>query len=157
MNLGLVLDAIRGGLGLAELQVETIPHRETVVTLAIDSVRPAIEILLQACDLHHLSAITGDRTTTTDSTDAAFGCQVVLLYHFWHRQGLTLRTVLPPAAPGPPRAPTVSDLIPGAAFQEREVAEMFGVTFDGLDISEPFLLPDDWNDDPPLLDGGSAR
>ena len=39
-----------------------------------------------------------------------------------------------------PRVPTLTGLFAGAAWHERAVAEMFGVTFDGHDTA-PLLLP----------------
>lgn len=36
-------------------------------------------------------------------------------------------------------APTVSDLFQGATWHERETAEMFGITFTGLQDSRPLL------------------
>ena len=50
---------------------------------------------------------------------------------------------------------SVSDLIPGAAFYEREAAEMLGITFRRpAEDEQPdpgwFLLPDDWEGGAPL-------
>jgi NADH:ubiquinone oxidoreductase subunit C len=75
------------------------------------------------------------------------------MYHFWLGRGLTLRCVLPYDAP---YLESVRDLIPGAAFYEREAAEMLGITFRpacdqqaGGDPSR-FILPDDWEGGAPL-------
>jgi len=63
---------------------------------------------------------------------------IELLYHFWDGGGLTLRTSLPREEP---HIATLTDLIPGAAFYEREVSEMLGVTFDGHPDLRALLLP----------------
>ncbi|MCG2767772.1 MAG: NADH-quinone oxidoreductase subunit C, partial [Anaerolineae bacterium] len=76
------------------------------------------------------------------------GSEIELLYHFWDGQGLTLRTSLPREEP---HIATVVNLIPGAAFYEREVSEMLGVTFDGCLDRRSLLLPDDWNEEPPMI------
>lgn len=41
-----------------------------------------------------------------------------------------------------PRCPTLSGVFPGAAWHERETAEMFGVTFDGHPDPRKLLLDD---------------
>jgi NADH-quinone oxidoreductase subunit C len=94
-------------------------------------------MLIERFDLRHLSTITGQ-----DS-----GHEIELLYHFWSGQGLTLRVAL--AREGSTVA-SVTDLIPGAAFYEREVSEMLGVAFDGHPGLHPLLLPEDWRGRPPL-------
>lgn len=41
----------------------------------------------------------------------------------------------------PADVPSVSDIFPSAVWHERETAEMFGVTFEGLADRRPLLLP----------------
>jgi NADH:ubiquinone oxidoreductase subunit C len=65
-----------------------------------------------------------------------------LLYHF--SQGaavITLRLQVPRAGAV---VPTLSTIIPSAESSEREVAEMFGVTFDGLRATGHLYLPETW-------------
>ena len=50
-----------------------------------------------------------------------------------------LSTVVPDADP---HLASVADLLPGAAWHERETAEMFGVVFDGHPSPGPLLLRD---------------
>ena len=92
---------------------------------------------MEQFDFRHLSTITGDDT----------GEGVCVLYHFWHNYGITLRTILPY---DDLHIATLTDLIPGAAFYEREVFEMLGVTFDGHPNPERLFLPDDWDGGYPL-------
>jgi Ni,Fe-hydrogenase III component G len=87
--------------------------------------------------LHHLSAI-----TCFEMEDGIY-----LLYHFWHFGGLTLRVIL---EKDQPRLSSLTPLIPGAEFYEREVKEMIGVEFDGLSNSQPLFLPENWQSSPPL-------
>ena len=58
--------------------------------------------------------------------------------------------VLGAAYAGEARIASVTDLIPGASFYEREIGEMLHLTFDGHPDPRPLLLPDDWNGDAPL-------
>jgi NADH-quinone oxidoreductase subunit C len=51
------------------------------------------------------------------------------------------------------RIASITDLVPGASFYEREVSEMLHVTFEGHPDPRPMLLPDDWNGDAPLRRG----
>lgn len=117
--------------------VEAKPLDDTFITLPLDKLRPVVQLMMDQFDIYHLSTITGDDT----------GEEVRLLYHFWSGYGLTLCIRLPYTALS---MPTLTDMIPGAAFYEREIQEMLGVTFEGLDIPGPMFLPDDWNDGYPL-------
>jgi Ni,Fe-hydrogenase III large subunit/Ni,Fe-hydrogenase III component G len=123
------------------IQVRVVPIDDVWITLPVDCIYPAVEMLVEQLGIYHLSTISA-RHVTTISTPS-----IEVLYHFWHGSGLTLRFMLPDAKPS---IPTVTDLIPGAAFYEREVAEMLGVTVEGHPDPGPLLLPDDWNEGAPL-------
>lgn len=116
-----------------EFTIEDKPIDDTFVTLTPERVLPVVELLMDKFDIYHLSAITGD-----DEGDG-----VRLLYHFWSGYGITLDTRLPYDNL---RILTLTGLIPGAAFYEREIQEMLGVTFEGLETPGPMFLPDDWLD-----------
>ena len=137
MNIELIMEALRETFSDKHLEVRAVPADETFITLPPDCIHRAVQVLTGRFGWRHLSTITGDDT----------GHEIVLLYHFWQGHGLTLRTALPREGP---RVDTVTDLIPGAAFYEREVREMLGVAFDGLAGPPALLLPDDWDADPPL-------
>ncbi|MDA4128568.1 MAG: NADH-quinone oxidoreductase subunit C [Thaumarchaeota archaeon] len=49
-----------------------------------------------------------------------------------------------------PMVPTLIDVWPGAEYEERETHEMLGVDFQGHPNQKNLLLPEDWNDIPPL-------
>jgi NADH:ubiquinone oxidoreductase subunit C len=113
--------------------VEGKPVDDTFLILAAEKVHPVVALLMDKFDIYHLSTITGDD----------IGNGVRLLYHFWSGYGITLSTLLPYDALS---IPTLIDLIPGAAFYEREIQEMLGVAFEGLDTPGPLFLSDDWED-----------
>jgi NADH:ubiquinone oxidoreductase subunit C len=126
---------------------------EVWVTVPARCIRPAVQRMVKELDIWHLSTITAsdlwspDRTSADNQPD---GLEV--LYHFWMGRGLSLRCTLPYEDP---HLDSVSDLIPGAAFYEREVSEMLGITFRyvaGHERPEPgwLLLPDDWEGGAPL-------
>jgi NADH-quinone oxidoreductase subunit C len=78
-----------------------------------------------------------DLLTAVDEQEA--GTDVVL--HLWSvrdRSSVLLRTRCPG---GDPRVPTLSGVFAGAAWAEREVAEMFGLTVVGHPHPGPLLLP----------------
>jgi NADH:ubiquinone oxidoreductase subunit C len=137
MNVELVLEALREAFPTEALEPRAVPVDETFIPLPPDCVHPAVRILVERFGLRHLSTITGEDT----------GSEIVLLYHLWHGRGLTLRAELPRDGA---HIATLTDLIPGAAFYEREVSEMLGVTFDGHPDPGTLLLPDNWDSEPPL-------
>ena len=49
-----------------------------------------------------------------------------------------------------PVVPTLIEVWTGADFNERETHEMFGINFRGHPSQAHLLLPEDWNDLPPL-------
>lgn len=142
MYLEAILQALRETFPAETIEAQAVPMDETFIALPPDCVHLAVQVLIERFDLGHLSTITGQDT----------GNEIELLYHFWGGGGLTLRTSLPREKP---HIATLTDLIPGAAFYEREVREMLGVTFDGFPIPRPLLLPDDWDGEPPLRQGES--
>ena len=137
MDMEAILTALQRAFPDCALEPRHVPFAETFVTLPSDRLHAAVEVLLADFDLHHLSTITGQDT----------GNVIELLYHFWQGQGLTLRTVL---AYDSLSIATVTDLIAGAAFYEREIMEMLGVTFEGHPEPQPLFLPDDWEGGVPL-------
>ena len=137
MNVELILQALRETFPAETVEAQAAPIGETFVALPVDCIHLAAQVLVKRFDLRHLSTITGQDT----------GSEIELLYHFWDGAGLTLRTSLPREEP---HIATLTDLIPGAAFYEREVSEMLGVTFDGHPDPRALLLPDDWDGEPPL-------
>ena len=136
-KLAVVLAAILSAFPGLDPQVREAPVDDVVITLPADLVEPAAHILVEQLGITHLSTITGDD----------MGDHIRLLYHFWDRTGITLEVKLPPDAP---RIGTLTTLIPGATFYEREVHERFGVVFEGHPDLRPLLLPEDWDSAPPL-------
>ena len=137
MNLVQVLEALQSVCSPDSMEeVRTLPVDECFVALPSTCLRRAVEVLLEM-GIWHLSTITGQ------DTDG----MVELLYHFWDGQGLTLCVSVPRQEA---HVPTLTDLIPGASFYEREIGEMLHVTVEGHPNPERLFLPDDWNGEAPL-------
>ena len=115
---------------------QSMPIDETLIAIPSENLRQAAAILLDE-DVWHLSTITCRQEQET----------LILLYHFWEKSGLSLRTSIPLSQP---HIDSLCPLIPGAEFYEREIREMFGVEFAGLTNPVALLLPDDWQDGYPM-------
>ena len=109
---------------------------ENQVLLASGQLLEAVVILLKN-DVKHLSTITGVYQEN----------KLQLLYHFWQGEGITLRVVIDVTDN---QVDSITDLIPGALFYEREIVEMFGVKIKGLDMATRMFLPDNWQGGAPM-------
>lgn len=116
---------------------------ELVVDITPACLVPLVAALVEAEAVHHLTAITGQDT----------GKELEVLYHFWSRQGLTLRVRCPRRGA---ELPSLVPILPAADWYEREVYEMLGVYFTGHPDLRRLVLPDDWEGAPPLLAEGPS-
>lgn len=122
-----------------KFEAGAMPVDEIVIDIPAACLKEVVGVLQDVFSIYHLSTITGQ----------AIGTDLELLYHFWHERGITLRVLLPRDEA---RVCTLTDIVPGADFYEREVGEMLGVTFEGHPGPEHLLLPDDWDEGPPMLE-----
>lgn len=136
MTMQSVIESLIKELGLNVDASSQLTFNEPQLPIDREQLIDAAKILLRK-GVSHLSTITG--------LDVEGRC--VLLYHFWHFGGLTLRITL---AENNERIQSLTSLIPGVEFYEREVRDMFGVVFDGLQNTERMFLPDNWQGDPPM-------
>ena len=75
-------------------------------------------------------------------TGIDLGKEIEVIHHLTNGgYVISLRSHVPKEAPV---IPSLVDVIPGSALFEREVHELFGVTFKGNPDLAPLLLPDDW-------------
>jgi len=73
-----------------------------------------------------------------------------------HPRNRRIRTICQVAAENP-EVESLADLYPGLAFAEREVYDMFGITFTGHPELTRILMPDDWVGYPLRKDDAPAR
>ena len=94
--------------------------------------RDAVKSLLEANKEAGIVALTG----------LDMGKKIGLMYHMCTNGVIvTIKTEIPKKNP---KIATISDLIPGAQFHEREAADLFGVIFEGHPNPARLVLPDDW-------------
>jgi Ni,Fe-hydrogenase III large subunit/Ni,Fe-hydrogenase III component G len=116
------------------VQIPTVPLGKASVQVKSDSNRDALKILFEIDKNAGISAITG----------LDLGETIGLMYHFRSKGALvTVRTEVPKQDP---RIRTIADMLPGAVFHEREVADLFGVVFEGHPNPARLVLPEDWPD-----------
>jgi formate hydrogenlyase subunit 5 len=106
--------------GTATIQVDADKHKD------------AIRVMLDADKKTALTAITG----------IDLGANIGVLYHIRLSDGfVTVRAELPKENA---KIATITDLIPGAAFHEREVTDLLGVYVEGHPSPGRLLLSENW-------------
>ena len=138
-------EALNGALmnsRVYEREVGAKKHIYTSVWLDVerDGFRPAILHVCQLQDKAHFSVI----------SQVDIGDSVDLLYHFSLFTGehlkaiaLVIRITLPKTDL---TIPTITDVIPGAIFSERETQEMMGVKIVGIPDDRRLFIPEDFPD-----------
>ena len=121
-----------------EVAVKKNKFRSLWVEVKKSAFRDAVDHICHLQEYPHLAIIS--------SSD--LGAEVELIYHFTIYYGhhleelsLGLRVKLPKSDL---KIPTITDLIPGALFTERETQEMMGVEVVGIPDSRRLFLPEDF-------------
>ena len=86
------------------------------------------------------------------------GFQLVLTvfsHKFNHK--ITIKTLLPAKDDDSPIVGTISGVWPSAEWFEREMAELFGIVFQGHPDPRRLLLDDDWDEGYPMRRGWSGK
>jgi len=114
------------------LEVKNPRERRIFATVNRARLRETVEQLI------HQKIFTGIATITGIDD----GDEIEAIYHFT-RKGLVL-SLKTRVSKEDPTLPTIIDIIPGSAFYEREVHDLFGVKFEGNPDLSPLILPDRW-------------
>ena len=129
---------INGSVYEREIAVKKNKFRSLWIDVKKSAFHDAVEHICQLQEYPHLAIIS--------SSD--LGAEVELIYHFTiyygeHLQELSLglRVKLPK---NDLSIPTITDLIPGAIFTERETQEMMGVEVVGIPDKRRLFLPEDF-------------
>lgn len=116
------------------------------LTEAIDpwSVVPG-ERLVEICTwLRDTPGLEMDFLQDETASDHPEDNQIRVVYHLFsyqHRHGMKFKVELDRADPN---VPTLEGVWPVANWFEREIADLFGVTFEGHSDPRALMLPDDW-------------
>lgn len=120
-------------------------ERRLKVTVPSASVKDAGTFARDTLGFDHISAVSG--------VDWIAANQLEVVYFVGSTKQGWLDFVLALAERIPrddPVVPTLIEVWPGVEFHERETHEMFGINFQGHPNQNHILLPEDWNDLPPL-------
>ncbi|ADT84449.1 NADH-quinone oxidoreductase subunit C [Thermococcus barophilus] len=148
MNVEEVIEKLEKSLGDALLNYEIREYEMGIrrkrklyeVWAEIDrsAFRKAVETIF-SLDYPHLHLISGEDNG---------GDSIKMIYSFgvfysnpWGEVSITLKFDLPKDSL---ILPTITDLMPGAETNEREIREMLGIEFEGLKNKRHLFLPDDW-------------
>jgi len=133
-----IADSLKVRLGNDLLDVRVQKRRRVFATVTPSALRDAVEFAKDRFGMRHVSTVTG----------VDLGKEIGVYYHLMGKSEgdaseitLSLRAN---TSKTEPKLPTVSSLIPGAAFYEREVHDMFGVVFEGHPDLSPLVLPEGW-------------
>lgn len=106
-------------------------EKRVSMEISADYLRKGISILLEACKPRFITLAAVDN-----------GLDIELMYHFSVGSiVVTVRTAIPKETS---QVETITNIVPAAEFIEREVTELFGVSFEGHPRTTNLVLPDDW-------------
>jgi NADH-quinone oxidoreductase subunit C len=127
------LDIIKKNLGKKILDIKIHNEKRVYIEISSGDIRPAAEFMFNRLKCRFSIA------TGTDERE-----YLEILYHFsFDRKGIffTLRTKLDPKAP---EIDTLTDIITGTKWIERELHELMGISFTGNDDLRNLLLSPDY-------------
>jgi len=126
-----IVNLLEKGMADKSVKCSVTEERRVSVEIKADDLKEGISILLEACK---------PRFITLSAVDN--GLDVELMYHFSVDSiVVTLRTSIPKETS---QVETMTDIVPAAEFIEREVSELFGISFEGHPRTTNLVLPDDW-------------
>ena len=123
------------------LNFERQSARRVRVDVASKSLHTLLELLRGRASFVHLSAIT--------CVDWMEEGEFELVYHLWSYEMNTLVSAHTRIPRDPGRYVSVYDIYPNCAFYERDIHEMFGVSFEGCPCLDKFILTE-WDGPPPM-------
>jgi len=108
-------------------------ERRTYITIHKDGIKDCVKVLFDQF---------GARLSTISAVDRKFKFDV--LYHFALDQKGLVASVSVSTPKQAPSLDSVTDILPGANWIEREIQELFGIKFVGHPSPSKLLTSDDW-------------
>jgi NADH:ubiquinone oxidoreductase subunit C len=129
-----IIEKAKSLLGEKLMEISNPALRRIFVKVEAGDIVAAIEQLRSGLGYTYLATISGvDKGETFE-----------ILYHFGNDSGnLNVRTEIPRSNP---HIESITSVIPGAIFYERELQDMFGIVVDKIPDPRRLVLPDDWPD-----------
>ncbi|MBO3755286.1 MAG: NADH-quinone oxidoreductase subunit C [Candidatus Brockarchaeota archaeon] len=128
------MEKVKKALGKKAVEVTTPRQRRMFVTVKPRDYKATVKTL-KDMGISHVSTITGLDT----------GEDLMILTHLF---GLGVEVTVKTAVDRKdPVVSSITDLIPGAIFYEREVYDLLGVKFRGHPNLQRLVLPEDWPED----------
>jgi NADH-quinone oxidoreductase subunit C len=135
-----IAQSLKNKLGEKLLEVRVQKRRRVFAAVMPSALEEAVQFLKDRFNMRHISTVTG----------VDLGKNIGVYYHLMGKNEadsseivLSLRAN---TSKDEPKLPTISRLIPGASFYEREVHDLFGVVFEGHPDLSPLVLPEGWPD-----------
>ena len=128
-----------------DAKVDWMKEKRVKVTVSSDKVKDAALFVRDSLGFNHISAVSGVDWIANNQLEVVYFVGSVA--PGWVDFVFALAERVPR---DDPVVPTLISVWRGAEFQERETHEMFGINFQGHPSNAHLILPEDWNDLPPL-------
>ncbi|MEM3461853.1 MAG: NADH-quinone oxidoreductase subunit C [Candidatus Bathyarchaeia archaeon] len=132
ININEILKALSDAIGERVLQTKSLRPEKACIQVEAGAHRDAVKVLLKQDGNAGISAITG----------VDLGETIELIYHI--RTCNTIISIRVDVPKENAKIESITDLVPGANFHEREASDLFGVTFEGHPNPKRLILPEDW-------------
>jgi len=129
-----------------EVRVDYAREKRLKVTVHPGEIRPLATFVRDGLGFDHISAVSGVDWIAKNEFEVIYFIGSVSKPGF---EDFVI-AVAERVARDNPVVPSLIEVWPGADYQERETHEMFGINFRGHPNQSHLLLPEDWNDLPPL-------
>ncbi len=140
-----LVDDLTAKLGKDVLEADIKPKR-IKVKVKPERIKDAAEYIKNELGFDHVASVSG--------VDYPNDQELEVIYHIAAYEREDLRDLVVALAARIPRqdpkTPTLTDIWPSSEYSERETYEMIGIIFEGHPKLERLLLPEDWDDIPPL-------
>ncbi len=113
--------------------IESSIPRKNIVNIVVpkESYKEVIKFIVENFNIPHIQTITG----------IDMGNEIQIIAHLGRSITINVKTSIDK---NNPQIDTITDIIPGASFYEREVYDLLGVNFIGHPNLKRVILPEDW-------------